>query len=141
MKGYTISKEVADRFYEEAEILGIATKYHHTDCIARAYSCPTQKDVYLTYEKAVKALRMRSHRERTKRVYKCDICGHYHLTTNDGECRKPKRYSRSRERKFDNKTRMMLENEKIMHVARNLRPKKNRYIISMNRDVQFAYAG
>ena len=93
MKNFSISKERAVGFYAEAEALGIATKAHHTECISREHTCPTQKDVYLTYEKAAKALRMRSNRERCKEVYKCHICGHFHLTSKDGEGRRPRAYS------------------------------------------------
>ena len=142
MKNFSISKERALGFYAEAEALGIATKAHHTECISREHTCPTQKDVYLTYEKAAKALRMRSNRERCKEVYKCHICGHFHLTSKDGEGRRPRAYSRSRERNIENQTRLMLEDGQIMQKARKMKPEKMKrgYIIKMNRDVQFAYA-
>ncbi len=142
MKNFAISKETAVGFYEEAEALGLATKAHRTECISREHTCPTGKDVYLTYEKATKALRMRTNRVRSKEVYKCHVCGHFHLTSKDGEGRRPRAYSRSRERVFENQTRLMLEDGQIMQKARTMKPEKMKrgYIISMNRDVQFAYA-
>ena len=142
MKNFSISKERAVGFYAEAEALGIATKAHHTECISREHKCPTGKDVYLTYEKATKALKMRRNRMRTKEVYKCQVCGHYHLTSKDGEGRRPRAYSRGRERAYANMTRLMCEDERIMQIARTLSPKyqKSSFIVSMNRDVQFACA-
>ena len=122
--------------------LGTGARVHHTECISREHTCPSNKDVYLTYEKAEKALRMRSNRERTKAVYKCHICGHFHLTSKDGEGRRPRVYSRNRERVVSNRTRRMLEDGSIMQTARSMKPEKMKrsYVISMNKDVHFAYA-
>ena len=129
MKNFSISKEYA-------------VKAHYSECISREHKCPTQKDVYLTYEKAAKALRMRTNRERTKDIYKCHICGHFHLTSKDGEGRRPRAYSRSHERNLEKRTRLMLEDAQIMQKARRMKSEKMKrgYIIKMNKDVQFAYA-
>ena len=77
---------------------GFASRLHFHECIARDCSCPGGKDVYRTYEDAQKAVAMRPGRARNKRIYKCHICGHFHLTTKDGVGRRPKAYSRQRNR-------------------------------------------
>ena len=138
MKNFSTSNEWAMLFYPEAEALGIPTKVHFCECVARECTCPTQKDVYLTYDKAAKALRMRLNRERTKSIYKCHICGHFHLTSKDGVGRRPKAYSRSREKDFTQHALMMLKDGHIMQVARGMSKMKKSYIVSMNRDLQIA---
>ena len=77
---------------------GFASRSHFHECIARDCSCPCGKDVYRTYEDAQKAMAMRPERARNKRIYKCHICGHFHLTTKDGVGRRPQAYSRQRNR-------------------------------------------
>ena len=142
MKNFKISKSDATGFWAAAELAGAYTPVHHQEYSSSEHTCPTGKDVYLTDEKANKALKMRKNRMRTKEVYKCQVCGHYHLTSKDGEGRRPRAYSRGRERAYANMTRLMCEDERIMQIARTLSPKyqKNSFIVSMNRDVQFACA-
>ena len=77
---------------------GYANRFHFHECIAKDCSCSGGKDVYLTYEDAQKAVAMRPGRARNKKIYKCHICGHFHLTTKDGAGRRPKAYSRQRNR-------------------------------------------
>lgn len=141
MRNVTLMKTIDSVFWEEAELQGVCTKVHQSECIAREYSCPTGKDVYLTHAKATKALRMRSGRERSKQVYKCNICGHFHLTSRDGEGRRKKKYSRNSVKEYMNTTRMMLADEKIMKTARELksqRPQYKGYWQSRYRDMQLA---
>lgn len=71
------------------------------------YTCPSGKDVYLSYEAAEKALRQRGRRGERKQIYKCSICGHYHFTSKDGESRRPKAYDRH---KVDIKGKKEIEN-------------------------------
>jgi hypothetical protein len=139
MKNVTMLKTMDLVFWEEAELLGVFDKVHHSEYIAKDHSCPKGKDVYLTYEKATKALRMRSRRERSKQVYKCNICGHFHLTSRDGEGRRKKKYSRNEVKEYLQTTRLMLADEKIMHTARILksqRPQYKGYWQSRYRDMQ-----
>ena len=63
--------------------------------VDRNLTCPCGKDVYLTYQYAENALRQRgADKKNKKRVYRCSICGHYHLTTNDWVGKRKKRYDR-----------------------------------------------
>ena len=122
-----------NRFYEEAEALGIATKFHHTNYISRDIKCPSGKDVYLTYERAEKALKMRQPKEFDKAIYKCHICGHYHFTTKDGKRRRPISYSRTQEKNNFNQTRHFLDShQEVFHTIITKQRKKNKsYVISM----------
>lgn len=82
---------------------------------------------------------MRSRRERSKQVYKCNICGHFHLTSRDGEGRRKKKYSRNEVKEYLQTTRLMLADEKIMHTARILKsqmPQYKGYWQSRYRDMQ-----
>lgn len=68
-----------------------------TDYVDHDIECPTAKDAYATYEEAQRALKQKSPRDqRMKRIYRCEICGYYHFTTNDGEkIWHPKGYDRT----------------------------------------------
>lgn len=80
---------------EVFEVYGI--KSTGIDYIAHNLSCPSGKDVYVTYSDAYQALKQRgSSRRANKKIYKCEICGHYHLTTIDSAYRHPKPYNRSK---------------------------------------------
>lgn len=68
------------------------------DCVSKTHSCPCGKDTYETYEKAKKALKQR-HKD-NKTIYKCNICGFYHLSSKNSEGKKKKRYDK-RMRKYD----------------------------------------
>lgn len=128
----SISMKRALAFYAEAEALGIASKIHCCECISREHTCPTGKDVYLTYDKALKALRIRPGRERNKAIYKCHICGHYHLTTKDGKGRRPIVYSRSREKDLVNHELLIFKD------ARTMKPgTKFTCRVLMNKAVQY----
>lgn len=94
-------------------MMGLLINIHKSECIAKEYSCPTGKDVYLTYEKAVKALSLRPNRRRTKSVYKCSVCGHYHLTTKDREGHRRHKYSRN----VSNPTKFIVVNDYVMNEA------------------------
>ena len=128
MKTVTTMKMMNQTFLEEVEMLGLLTKVHHSECIARDYTCPSGKDVYLTREKAIKALRLRPGRERSKDVYKCHLCGHFHLTTRDGEGRRRRKYSRNNVKEHLHATRQMLADEKVMQTARRLKSQKPQYL-------------
>jgi dephospho-CoA kinase len=78
-----------------------ANIYIHTTCSGKTYfseffynkkydyvshdkHCPCGKDVYETYNKAIKALKQRGKsRYEQKDVYQCHICGNYHFTSKD----------------------------------------------------------
>lgn len=84
---------------EEYEIEG--RKCKGQDYVDRTLSCPCGKDVYLTYQDAENALRQRgADKKNKKRVYRCSICGHYHLTTNDGVGKRKKKYDRSKSERY-----------------------------------------
>lgn len=72
-----------------------------TDYVDHDVECPTAKDAYATYEEAQRALKQKSPKDqRVKRIYRCEICGYYHYTTNDGEkIWHPKGYARSLNRR------------------------------------------
>jgi hypothetical protein len=63
--------------------------------IANGLTCECHKDVYLTYNDALKAVKQRYGRE-TKYPYKCNLCGHYHLTTKETNVRKKTKYKRNK---------------------------------------------
>ncbi len=128
MKNVTRIEKRDTILWNQAELLDACTKVHHSECIAKEYSCPSGKDVYLTHEKATKALRMRSNRERSKQVYKCHICGHFHLTSKDGEGRRKRKYSRNDVREYNQTTKQMLADEKIMQAARRIKSQKPNYL-------------
>ena len=78
---------------EEFEIVGRKCKCQ--EYVERNLSCPCGKDVYLTYRDAESALCQRgADKKNKKRVYRCSICGHYHLTTNDGAGKRKRKYDR-----------------------------------------------
>ena len=128
MKSVTRIEKRDTILWNQAELLDACTKVHHSECIAKEYSCPSGKDVYLTHEKATKAIRMRSNRERSKQVYKCHICGHFHLTSKDGEGRRKRKYSRNDVREYNQTTKQMLADEKIMQAARRIKSQKPNYL-------------
>ena len=66
----------------------------------RDFECPSAKDTYMTYEDARRALRKRSlQAQRDKRIYRCDQCGYWHLTTKPGSHRRHcKGYNRQKGR-------------------------------------------
>ena len=73
----------------------------HGETLTIDVECSSGKDAYPTYAAAEKALRMKSRNgQRTKRIYRCEECGYYHFTTNDGTARKPRPYRRGREKKY-----------------------------------------
>ena len=73
----------------------------HGETLTIDVECSSGKDAYPTYAAAEKALRMKSRNgQRTKRIYRCEECGYYHFTTNDGTARKPRPYRREKEKKY-----------------------------------------
>lgn len=67
-------------------LYGVVSKEH--DYVARDLSCPSGKDVYRTFNNANRALKQRKG-QIDKYIYRCEICGYYHLTTKD--CHRPKK--------------------------------------------------
>ena len=124
-------KHQTQKNYDKAIALGLEYKSNNYDCISKEHTCPSGKDVYLTFNKAKKALKMRDVRGNGKEVYKCHICGHYHLTTKDGKDRRPARYSRKCERSNRNQVRLFLEQKSVIESIHSKckpdRPK--RYVI------------
>lgn len=60
------------------------------------FECPCDKDVYRTFEAAEKALKQRGRRGERKNIYKCNICGHYHISSKDGRSRRARAYNRNK---------------------------------------------
>ena len=112
---------------KKGEILtGHVTYNKGENYISTEHTCSCGKDTYDTYEKARKALKQRGNQK--KEVYKCSICGYWHLTSKDGNTR--------RKKKFDKRTRNMpitvsdsgLKEEKRMKKALKNRPSYYRVI-------------
>ena len=104
-------------FWAEAELAGVITPQHFMRYYSVDHVCPTGKDVYLSFEGAECALKMRKKRERTKAVYRCHICGHYHLTTRDGEGRRKREFSRIRQKETLKKIRMRYSDSELLAMA------------------------
>ena len=87
---------VGDEFYHMKKngdvLIGHVEKVKGENYISTEYTCPCGKDTYDTYEKAKKAVNLRY--GRNKVPYKCEICGHWHLTTKDGVGKKHKKYNK-----------------------------------------------
>lgn len=84
---------------EEYEIEGRKCKCQ--EYVDRTLFCPSGKDVYLAYQDAENALRQRGViKKDKKRVYRCSICGHYHLTTNDGFGNRKQKYERNKSERY-----------------------------------------
>lgn len=67
-----------------------------TDFVEHDVECPACKDAYPTYEAAQHELRQRTSRSsRNKRIYRCEFCGCYHFTSNDGYTHRRKYYDRT----------------------------------------------
>ena len=67
--------------------------------------CPSKKQAFSSWYDAKIASRDGVLRERMKAIYKCKICGQWHLTTKDGGLGTPKKeiYSRSKEKESTRK--------------------------------------
>lgn len=79
----------------KGEVLkGKITRDKGENYISTEHTCPCGKDTYDTYENAKRALKLRN--RKSKEIYKCEICGYWHLTSKDGSKRK---------KKFDKRTR------------------------------------
>ena len=50
MKSVTRIEKRDTILWNQAELLDACTKVHHSECIAKEYSCPSGKDVYLTID-------------------------------------------------------------------------------------------
>lgn len=99
---------------KKGEILtGHVTYNKGENYISTEHTCSCGKDTYDTYEKARKALKQRGNQK--KEVYKCSICGYWHLTSKDGNTR--------RKKKFDKRTRNMptTVNESSMREEKKLK--------------------
>lgn len=80
--------------------VGKVTYKKNHDYIAHGKHCPCGKDVYLTYDNALKAFRQRNkQRDKQKDVYHCEICGFYHLTSRDGKPARKNKYNTKERRK------------------------------------------
>lgn len=111
-------------FWAEAELAGVMEPIHFMEYSSREHSCPTGKDVYLTYENATRALRMRKNRRRSKDVYKCNICGHFHLTSRDGEGRRKKEFSRATEKRRTKNTHLRHSDAELLSMAHKANERK-----------------
>ena len=112
---------------KKGEILtGHVTYNKGENYISTEHTCSCGKDTYGTYEKAKKALKQRGNQK--KEIYKCSICGYWHLTSKDGNTK--------RKKKFDKRTRNMpitvsdrgLKEEKRLKKALKNRPSYYRVI-------------
>lgn len=71
--------------------------------------CSSGKQVFKTWKEAKVASRDSQQRERMKAIYRCEICGNWHLTTKDGKISIRKDiYDRRREKKILRKTESVL---------------------------------
>lgn len=78
---FTLEDNVLEVSSKKGEtFVAVGEKVKHHDYISKVHSCPCGKDVYETFSNAEKALKMRGKRG-NKYVYKCSICGFYHLAT------------------------------------------------------------
>ena len=94
--------------------------------VAKNLSCGNQKDVYLTYLDAFNALCLRGKtRKAKKQVYKCPICGHYHLHSKDGSTNRHVKFSRSEDKKINGQKTQLFTSVKLSLVKPS-----NFYIIS-----------
>ncbi len=94
--------------------------------VAENLSCWNKKDVYLTYIDAFNALCLRGKtRKAKKQVYKCSICGHYHLHSKDGATNRHIKFSRSEDIKINGKKTRLCTSSKLTPVKPS-----NFYIIS-----------
>lgn len=127
---------VGDEFYhikKNGEILvGNVEKTKGENCISTKHTCSCGKDTYDTYEKAKKAIGLRS--GRNKVPYKCEFCGYWHLTTKNGNSKKHKKYDK-RERKYKAVfiERDLKEQKKFKKIMKN-RPSYDRTIINPNKE-------
>ena len=91
--------ETTDNLYRSEStgntLTGSFYQQHQRGYVAFGHSCPCGKDVYLTYGDADGARHYRPSRLRTKAVYKCNICGRFHLTTKNGRWKNPQPYDRT----------------------------------------------
>jgi hypothetical protein len=78
---------IATRRGEVMTVQGTVDRNH--DNISHDLSCPSGKDVYRTFNHANRALKSRRG-EVDKYVYRCDMCGYYHLTTKEQQ--KPRKH-------------------------------------------------
>lgn len=68
------------------------------DYIAHEFTCPRGKEVYRTFGDAEKAIKQRGGRGKEKAAYKCNICGHFHITTKSNSSNLNKRFARKSKR-------------------------------------------
>ena len=104
----------------------VAHRDRNYNYVAEHFSCGNQKDVYLTYVDAYNALNLRGKtRKAKKQVYKCPICGHYHLHSKDGSTNRHVKFSRSEDKKINGQKTQLFTSEKLSLVKPS-----NFYIIS-----------
>ena len=71
--------------------------------------CPSGKQIFYTYREAKIAARDYRLRDKMKAVYRCEQCGHWHLTTKDGKTLIRKEiYDRRKEKRVLKKTESVL---------------------------------
>lgn len=93
------------------------------NCIAKDFECECGKDVYITYNDAEKALKQRKGKNGDKVIYKCPLCGYWHLHS---KSRAPqemkKKYDKNKKTKnYKNKLYYYASNS--MEEVRNMEPK------------------
>ena len=122
-------------YSEEYEIEGYKCKGQ--EYVDRNHSCPCGKDVYLSYQDAENALRQRgAGKKNKKRVYRCSICGHYHLTTNDGAGKSKRKYDRCKSERGLQQAMLNYSESELKHLkeknarAFNLKAFRNKMALS-----------
>lgn len=104
----------------------VTHRERNNNYVAENLFCRNQKDVYVTYSDAFNALCLRGKtRKAKKQVYKCSICGHYHLHSKDGANNRHTKFSRSEDKKINGKKMRLITSGKLTPVKPS-----NFYIIS-----------
>lgn len=68
-------------YVRENDLEDLVEKDTNYDLIAHDLHCPCGKDTYRYFSDAKKAIKQRGSRGKEKDVYKCTICGYFHLTS------------------------------------------------------------
>lgn len=119
-----------DEYYhvtKKGEVLrGAITRDRGENYISTEHTCSCGKDTYDSYERAKKALKQRSNQK--KEIYKCTICGYWHLTSKDGNTRRKKKFGkRTRNMPITVNESSMREEKKLKKTLQN-RPSYYRII-------------
>ena len=118
----------------KGEVLtGQITRDRGENYISTEHTCPCGKDTYDTYENAKRALKLRN--RKSKDIYKCEICGYWHLTSKDGSKRKKKFDKRTRSKPIKIVDHDIKEEQKLKQIMKQ-RPSYYRVIKGPEKEKQ-----